>query len=75
MILNIWDQDGERTRSTEPTRKILEEAIQELDWESEELAGMMGDSGLTNVKYKSLTFGVATLYVGQKPVAAAAGGE
>jgi demethylmenaquinone methyltransferase / 2-methoxy-6-polyprenyl-1,4-benzoquinol methylase len=35
----------------------------------DELAGMMTNAGLTEVKYHSFQFGIATLYVGTKPSA------
>lgn len=40
MILKTWDETGEQTRSDQPTRQVLEEAVAELNWQSEALAGM-----------------------------------
>lgn len=39
--------------------------------QGEQLAEQMRAAGLTNVSFKRLTFGVATLYVGVKPIAGA----
>jgi demethylmenaquinone methyltransferase/2-methoxy-6-polyprenyl-1,4-benzoquinol methylase len=35
--------------------------------DGEELAAKLGDHGLTNVKFHTMTFGIATVYIGTKP--------
>jgi demethylmenaquinone methyltransferase/2-methoxy-6-polyprenyl-1,4-benzoquinol methylase len=49
--------------------KYLPESVQEFD-DGDALAARLERNGLTDVRWHSLTFGIASLYVGTKPVKA-----
>ncbi len=53
-------------RNRESAYHYLPESVAAFP-EGEVLKRLMGESGLTNVTSRTLTFGIATLYVGEKP--------
>jgi demethylmenaquinone methyltransferase/2-methoxy-6-polyprenyl-1,4-benzoquinol methylase len=55
-------------RNRESAYRYLPESVLKFP-DYEELAAKLRTHGLTEVKYEPLTFGIATLYVGVKPVA------
>lgn len=64
---NILPRIGQLlARNSEAAYKYLPQSVSQFP-QDEELAGLMHDAGLTDVTWTPLTFGIATLYVGQKP--------
>ncbi|MHC4878856.1 MAG: bifunctional demethylmenaquinone methyltransferase/2-methoxy-6-polyprenyl-1,4-benzoquinol methylase UbiE [Planctomycetota bacterium] len=53
-------------RNQEAAYNYLPQSVSQFP-QGEELCGLMRDAGLADVTFTPLTFGIATLYVGQKP--------
>jgi demethylmenaquinone methyltransferase/2-methoxy-6-polyprenyl-1,4-benzoquinol methylase len=53
-------------RNSQSAYNYLPESVSQFP-QGNELTAMMEECGLTNVRWKSLTFGVAAIYVGEKP--------
>ncbi|MBA4030603.1 MAG: bifunctional demethylmenaquinone methyltransferase/2-methoxy-6-polyprenyl-1,4-benzoquinol methylase UbiE [Planctomyces sp.] len=68
---NILPRIGQLlARNRQAAYDYLPSSVAEFPY-GEALAGHMRNAGLTNVKFWPLTFGIATLYVGEKPLAQA----
>ena len=64
---NILPRIGQLfARNQNSAYNYLPESVSEFPY-GEELAKLMDEAGLTNVSWKPLTFGIATLYIGEKP--------
>ena len=64
---NVLPRIGQMiARNKESAYDYLPESVGSFP-QGEEMAGMMRTAGLNNVEYYSLTGGIATLYVGEKP--------
>jgi demethylmenaquinone methyltransferase / 2-methoxy-6-polyprenyl-1,4-benzoquinol methylase len=64
---NILPRIGQLlARNQQAAYNYLPDSVSEFP-QRDELARLMETSGLRDVRWKSLTFGIATLYFGQKP--------
>jgi len=67
---NILPRIGQLlARNSEAAYKYLPQSVSQFP-QDEELAGLMREAGLTDITWTPLTFGIATLYAGRKPVSA-----
>ena len=71
---NILPRIGQLvSRNSEAAYKYLPTSVSEFP-QGDELAELMRSCGLDSVTWKPFTFGVATLYVGHKPLSGSSGG-